>query len=373
MFRVAPRSLSSACSSLLRSQHHHHHHQHYHHLSHRRAVTPTLSLVGTQVPSVAPVVSKRTMSSVFPVWDKPVAESRGDYREEAEIEECVGGPLYQHQKTLPRLPVPALSDTLERFLPSALPLARDDTEKENLLRAAGSFVEQAAVLQQRLEARKDSKENADSSWLQHWWGIEGYLKPRDPVVINVSYFFHFSDDSTLPVATNGTAAPNVMRGAAIMTAVAEFRKDVCSGALPAETVGRKTKTTLCSTAFKYMFHSCRVPRKDQDTYRLYDPSRYNHCLVARKGHFFVVDFCDPTTAEPYSMDILESSLQACIDMADAAGPALELGYLTSDNRDLCAAARAALIQAGGPRMETCLERLESGAFLLCLDDEVSVW
>jgi hypothetical protein len=63
-------------------------------------------------------------------------------------------------------------------------------------------------------------------------------------------------------------------------------------------------------------------------------------------------------------------LQQCIDLADTHG--VELGWLTSNDRDSWADARNELIQAGGMVMEEALTKLESGAFLLCLDDEVSV-
>lgn len=314
------------------------------------------------------VMMQRSFAA-FPQWKEPVIECRGDYREESHLEEHVGGPLYQHQMSLPRLPVPTLEETMKRFLPTALPLARSPQEKASLEKACASFPREAAVLQQRLEDRRDN-EMKDSSWLQHWWNTLGYLQIRDPIVINVSYFFHFSDDSTLPDSSSSSAKSlGVLRGSAILTAVAEFRQQVCSGTLPAEVIGKK-KTTLCSTAYKYMFNGCRIPRLEEDTYRIYDPSLHSHCIVARKGHFFAVEFCDKETGEPLPLDILEASLQECIDQADAADPPLALGYFTGDNRDVGAKGRQALIDAGGSEMEQQLAKLESGAILLCLDDEV---
>jgi len=299
----------------------------------------------------------------FKPWSTPMIESNGDYREEAFLEEHVGGPLYEHQKSLPCLPIPTIQETLERFLPTALPLAKSAEERTSLEEACRAFPEQARVLQTRLEHRRNV-DMKDSSWLQLWWNTAGYLQVRDPVVINVSYFFHLSDDPTLP----SDRPLNVTRGAAIMSSVAEFRKLICSGAFPAEQIGRKTKTPLCSVAFKYMFNASRVPKREQDSYRIYDPSLHSHCIVARKGHFFAVEFVDPSTGDPLPLHALEQSIQECIARADAA-PALELGWLTSNNRDACADARDALLQAGA---HDALVKLESGAFLLCLDDQEPV-
>ena len=60
----------------------------------------------------------------FTPWPHQVVESRGDYREEAYLEQLIGGQLYENNnnKTLPNLPVPTLKRTLERFIPTALPL-----------------------------------------------------------------------------------------------------------------------------------------------------------------------------------------------------------------------------------------------------------
>jgi carnitine O-acetyltransferase len=193
----------------------------------------------------------------------------------------------------------------------------------------------------------------------------GYLQIRDPVVVNVSYFFAFTDDPTID-ATGSKA--NIQRGAAMLFATGEFRKLVCSGQLAAEKVGKK-KTPLCSAAYKYMFNACRVPRREQDSYRIYDPSRYTHCIVARKGHFFAMELVHPETGDPLPVSILEEQLEECVDLADAVPSSRpKLGLMTSGNRDDWADARGELLSTGGIAMEKALLKVESGAILLNLDD-----
>jgi hypothetical protein len=101
-------------------------------------------------------------------WPTQVVESNGDYRDEMFLEEHIGGPLYENQKHMPRLPIPSISDTLRRFLPTALPLARTEQEKEALKEACRRFPEQAEELQERI-LRRRNEEFGDSSWLQRWW------------------------------------------------------------------------------------------------------------------------------------------------------------------------------------------------------------
>ncbi len=292
-------------------------------------------------------------------------ESNGDYREEAHLEELVAGPLYQSQSNLPRLPIPNVADSLTKFLPTALPLAKSEDEHQTLLEACRIFPEQAHVYQQRLQQR--AAEFGNSSWLQLWWNQAGYLQVRDPVVINVSYFFSFLDDPT--------ATSNIQRGASMLWATAQFRQEVVSGSMTSNVIpGRKNQppTPLCATAFKYMFHACRIPKEVQDSVRIYDPSQYMHAIVARKGHFYAVNLVDVETGNALPLEVLEQQLAECLQDADARPPAVELGIFTSSNRDDWAKARSELIRMGGTAMSDALEVLESGAILLCMDDQSPV-
>jgi carnitine O-acetyltransferase len=291
------------------------------------------------------------------------------------LEDYIGGPLYQHQHSLPRLPVPTVQETLQKFVPTALPLATNNNnnnaleEREHLLQAVEKFASQSLHLQQRLQERAaNDGEYRNSSWLQHWWNTWGYLDVRDPVTINVSYFFHLADDSR--------ATTNAERGAAILQAAALYRQGVCSGSMPAERIGKGDKMkVLDSTAFKYMFHACRIPQRDQDAYEIHDPSMHRHVLVVRNGQFFVLDFCDQR-GTPYSLATLEQGLQEVIQRADLNNnnnnnnqqqqQQPELGWLTSSNRDDWATARQDLLQVPGAR--AALDLLESAALCLCLDN-----
>jgi carnitine O-acetyltransferase len=199
-------------------------------------------------------------------------------------------------------------------------------------------------------------------------------------VVNVSYFFHFVDDPTIDSTSSGSGSgssssssqSNIQRGAAMLFGAAEFRKLVCTGQLPAEKVGRN-QTPICSTAYKYMFNACRIPRRDQDSYRIYDPCRNSHCIVARKGHFFAVELTDPESGDPLPVPVLESQLQKCIQLADdIPWSRPKLGVMTTGNRDDWADTRETLLRIGGLVMEEALEKLESGAILLSLDDEAPV-
>eukprot|EP00521_Asterionellopsis_glacialis_P015676 CAMPEP_0195296184 /NCGR_PEP_ID=MMETSP0707-20130614/18946_1 /TAXON_ID=33640 /ORGANISM="Asterionellopsis glacialis, Strain CCMP134" /LENGTH=75 /DNA_ID=CAMNT_0040357615 /DNA_START=67 /DNA_END=290 /DNA_ORIENTATION=+ len=55
---------------------------------------------------------KKRATIVIPKWPRPSYECNGDYRQEAFLEtQHVGGPLYEHQPNLPKLPIPTLEET----------------------------------------------------------------------------------------------------------------------------------------------------------------------------------------------------------------------------------------------------------------------
>jgi carnitine O-acetyltransferase len=348
--------------------------------------------------------SKTTSKSPFKKWPISMIESQGDYQQDAAIlEPIISGPLYSAQSKLPTLPIPNLKDTIDTFLPTALPLIESQHEGRQFIEACKAFPQQAQALHQKLIHRKEGGLWNDSSWLQLWWNTDGYLKIRDPVTVNVSYFFHFADDPTIvahrdpeseapsgsdfespsespptptPTPITTQAHMGIKRGAAMLHASAEFRKLICSGSFHHQRIGRKEpKTPLCSAAFKYMFNACRIPRREMDSYRIYDPSLHSHCIVARKGRYFAVDFVD-LNGDPVSLDLLEERLQQCIDLADGNGNGNSsdgeipmLGWLTSSDRDSWADAREEILRVGGTDAKQALEKLESGALMLCLDDD----
>ena len=298
----------------------------------------------------------------WPDRTQGMIESHGDYRDEMWLEDHIGGPLYEHQKSLPALPVISnISTTIQRLVPTILPLAKNDVEITNVQTCLSKFPHQADQLQERLQQRAKSI-GTSSSWLQHWWNTWGYLKVRDSVVINVSYFFHFQSD---PTVTN-----IAQRAAAMAYTAGQFRNDIVTGQFPAEQVGKgSTKKPLCSVAYKYMFHACRIPQLEQDTYRIYDPSKHHHVIVSIRGQFYKVPLFNPNSNEPYSISAIENAIQQCIDYANQVNDndLLQLGWCTSSNRDKWANVRQQLLKVGGIELEQALRELESGVVAICLD------
>ena len=283
-------------------------------------------------------------------------DCHGDYRNELHLEDP-NLPLYAHQASLPRLPIPSLEETVENFLPSALPLAKSPEETESLLAATKSFPQEAAHLQERLMQR--SQEYDNSSWLQHWWSERIYLQCRDPLFY-ISFFYRLQYDDSCQ-------RDGLMRAAAALQSVAVLSQEVCSGQKQPDTVGRSNQPIpLCSTQFKYLLKSCRIPRPGQDSYRMYTDTVRLHVAVACRGQFYKLHLTDQE-GRIYSRSALHKALQRCQELAIQRQTLVpELGWLTATHRDTWSETYQLL--TSDPGMAGALHDLQSALCVLCLDE-----
>jgi carnitine O-acetyltransferase len=236
------------------------------------------------------------------------------------VEDLSKGRTLRFQESLPRLPVPTLQETAERYLKSVHPIVTPK-EYENTKAAVEEFIKPGGVgeaLQQKLLARAQKPET--KNWLSEWWNFSAYLGYRDPVVPYVSYFYSYFDDKR--------RRNPAKRAAAITTAVLEFRKEVVTGNLEPDYM---RKAPMCMDSFKYMFNCCRIPEKPADYPKKYDYETNKHFVVVRKNQFFKVlhevDGRQLTTGE------LEAQFNRIYDLANAE-KVPPVGALTSENRDI---------------------------------------
>ncbi|GBC01211.1 hypothetical protein RclHR1_00410038 [Rhizophagus clarus] len=263
------------------------------------------------------------------------------------------GPLFRYQKSLPKLPVPALKDTLEKYLKSVRPLV--NSEEYAKTEAAVAEFQKPGGIGEELQRRLLAKANNPNvlNWLEDWWNEIAYFGYRDPVVVYVSYFYSYKDDK---IRKNPAT-----RAAAITTAALEFRRQVVNQQLEPEYA---KGLPLCMDSYKLMFNACRYPSKPSDYEATFDPTTNNHITVIRKNKFFILDLVKDgiqlSTAE------IESQLLKIYELAgDTKDP--PIGVLTTENRDNWTEYRKMFL-AADPKHEQLLKKIESSIFALCLDD-----
>ncbi|KAI0821984.1 acyltransferase ChoActase/COT/CPT [Trametes gibbosa] len=263
------------------------------------------------------------------------------------------GPMLRYEASLPRLPVPTISSTAAKYLETVEPhLTREQFAKTQAVVNAFVGSEQAKVLQERLQAR--AADPSTKSWLADWWNEVAYMGYRDPVVVFVSYFYTHVDDKTRP--------SQAKRAAQLLKAILPFRQLTESGQLEPEKV---RGAPLAMSSYEWLFHSSRYPTKPSDTAKKFDPKAHNHVVFVRKNKFYKVTLADKAGRELSAAE-LEAQIEQVIELAGSE-KATPVGALTSENRDVWADARAALL-AASPSNATSLEEIESAILVIALDD-----
>ena len=124
-------------------------------------------------------------------------------------------PMLRYQASLPKLPVPTLESTCAKYLETVQPLLTPN-DYARTQSSVASFLASplAAELQYRLKDRAAHPETLN--WLSDWWNDVAYMGYRDPVVVNVSYFYvHLNDPSRKDPAA---------RAASLIKAMLPFRE-----------------------------------------------------------------------------------------------------------------------------------------------------
>ncbi|XP_068564047.1 carnitine O-palmitoyltransferase 2, mitochondrial-like [Cebidichthys violaceus] len=281
------------------------------------------------------------------------------------------GPLMHYQKSLPRLPIPKLEDTVRRYLAAQRPLLDDDqfrtTEKiaQDFQNGVGKQLHEELVAQ--------DKNNKHTSYISGPW-MNKFLSDRFSV-IQTNPFILFHPDPKTEYNDQLVRATNVVCSAVrfMKTLRAELLEPEAFHLNPAKSdtdsfkrfirwVPSSPSRPLDMSPFLHLFNTTRIPKRGRD--ELFTDEKARHLLVMRKGNMYVFDIVDRdgnlvTPAE------IQSHLKyiLCDPMPAAAFP---VGVLTSENRDVWAGLRDKLISAGNAED---LRIVDSALFCLSLDDE----
>lgn len=263
------------------------------------------------------------------------------------------------EDSLPRLPVPSLTDTCTRFVDWCAPLLTSDelnTTKAAVAEFSAPGSPAHAVQHALVEYAADPSTH---SWLDDFWRSR-YLGRRDRIAVNANFFFLFDKPlhASDPCDQAGTAA------AVIATAVAYQR------ALADETVPTSTQrgTRLSMEGNRHLFSTTRIPRHDIDVVRSPytdewpGPSRERHIVVLCRGAIFRLDVIGPEGA-PHTLGELVDAVRAILAAAPRRGQSV--GHLTTLARTAWAAARGMLLDADNG---DTLDVLERALFCLSLDE-----
>lgn len=269
------------------------------------------------------------------------------------------GDLFKFQSQLPKLPVPALSETCAKYLRSVEPflsssqLASTTAIVEEFSRPGGP----GETLQKRLEQFADGKDN----WLAEFWDDYAYMSYRDPVVPYVSYFFSHKD------INNAIGKNQLYKATLIAYYTTQFLIEVENQTLDPEVI---KGSPYCMNAFHYMFNNSRVPAAGSDITKMYNGAEHRYFVVALNNNFYKV-YHHGKNGEPLSKAEIFNQLQYLVNVVNPNVPRGEgVGILTSLNRDEYLAAYETLSKS--PVNAASFESIFASSFVICLDDNAPV-
>lgn len=261
---------------------------------------------------------------------------------------------FHFQESLPRLPVPELKNTFDKYLKTLEPIV---TQKElsdvklkidDLLKPNGVGQELQAKLIKRAEDHKET------SWLHDWWNNYAYMDYRESLVNNVSFCYLFE---------NSPSKPNqVERAANFVSYLLHLKKSIEDEVFPPDVI---RNVPQCMNAYKSLFSTCRIPIKNRDESIKFGPRESTHIIVARNNQFYEVNVHNEK-GEPLHKDDIKILLENVVRQSDSGSNVAPVGLLTADHRDKWADVRARLLESNINKKS--LHSIESSGFLLCLDN-----
>ncbi|XP_029566551.1 carnitine O-palmitoyltransferase 1, liver isoform isoform X2 [Salmo trutta] len=259
--------------------------------------------------------------------------------------------LYSYQGSLPNQPVPAVKDTVKRYLESVRPLMTPD-EFERMTSLATQF---ESSLGNRLQWYLKLKALWASNYVSDWWEEYIYLRGRSPIMVNSNYYgmdFLYVTPTPIQAARAGNT----------LHAFLMYRRKLNREELKPWLL--MSSVPCCSYQFERMFDSCRIPGTITDTVQHWQDSDY--VAVYHRGRYFRLRMY--SSSRPLSPREIESQLQRILD--DPSPPSLgeeKLGALTAGDRIPWAKARKEYFSLGVNKRS--LDCIEKAAFFVTLDDD----
>jgi len=269
--------------------------------------------------------------------------------------------LYDHNhQNIPRLPIPDLDSTLDKYICSLRPLI-GPSELAQHLKSVESFREDEGPLLQEQLIENDKHEGYPYSYVEKHWD-DMYLELRSPITVHVNVGYSLADDVD-------SHKPNAqaLRVAKFLISTFKFQRKLMSGMCESEPGG-----PFCMSQLGRLLGTSRIPTYGRDRLR-YTPDA-KHIVVLRNGFFFRVDVLNPDGSAILTLEELTRQLQWIIDKTekspttDAEGGivASGVGILTMEDRNLWAHHREAL-KAESPHNRGVLKDINSALLVVCLD------
>ncbi|CAK7564045.1 MAG: carnitine O-acetyltransferase yat1 [Sporothrix epigloea] len=266
-----------------------------------------------------------------------------------------GGITFSHQDKLPKLPIPNLEKSCQKYLSVLRPLQTSREHAETRHAVAEFLRNEGPELQEKLKSYAEGR----TSYIEQFW-YDSYLNFDNPVVLNLNPFFLLEDDPT-PARNN-----QVTRAASLIVSALNFVRAVRKEELPPDMV---RGTPLDMYQYSRLFGTARVPT--ENGCQIEQDPESKHIVVMCHGQFYWFDVLDENSDLIMTERDLAINLQTVVDDAsqtpiqEAAKGAL--GVLSTENRKVWSGLRDVLTREEGSNNADCLGIVDSALFIVCLD------
>ncbi|RLN70931.1 hypothetical protein BBJ28_00011869 [Nothophytophthora sp. Chile5] len=263
--------------------------------------------------------------------------------------------LATNEYNLPRLAVPQLEETVQRYLASVKPLVGKKEWEDHAALAKAFQTAEGRQLQDQL-LKRELKQAAGRaypfSYIEADWD-KMYLGGRYESPINVNPCYGLLDE------TEGNLQGMVPRSAAFVRSMAKWWAKVKSSELEQD-------KNQCMAGFPRQFGTAKVPKRDMDV--LTSHPRATHIVVMKGNQYYQLNVLSPDGKQLLSQKALEAQLDAILNASSKGDhDDLDLSTLTAEERDTWAQIRDDLVAHHPVNAET-LEVIDSALFMLVLED-----
>jgi hypothetical protein len=180
------------------------------------------------------------------------------------------------QGALPKQPLPSLRATVDRYLAAAAQLQTPEELVRTRAQAAAFLAEEGPQLQLLLSLKRLIFAHPTTDW----WEKYVYLKGRESIAINSNYY----------ALTQGRWQPTrsqTARAAVQLFQFMRFHSKLAAERLKPMTI--QDTVPLCMWQYERMFATCRLPGRECDAVRHWDPAAVRHVAVMAKGSMFYLN------------------------------------------------------------------------------------
>lgn len=292
------------------------------------------------------------------------------------------------QYSLPRLPIPKLESTCERYLTAVKPILN---ENDKAFKQTQQIVEDFRSGDgKRLDGqlRQKNAANRHTSYISQPW-FDMYLKSRLPLILNFNFFLVFTEDQKQlqPAAriTNYIVSSvrfmNTLRAKRLDPEVYHlnpkksnndrFRQYLRFVPKQISFYGAVLQKAypLDMSQYDRLFNSTRLPKKDCDVL-VTDTENVRHIIVIKDGHYYKVNVLEKN-GEMFPAEKIAATMKyLCEDLKEEKNK-YPLGYFTADKRDRWATAREQ-IEALSEHNRRLFKEIDSSIMVICLGQSLSL-